>query len=96
MGVLWLLAVSAVAVTASPALPEGKESCVACNPAGVKSITSPIIGKDDLARFYEDLLNTVSGINFSRRHLFVKHEKLQQRADTGPICCKQDTEYLKD
>jgi hypothetical protein len=83
-----MIALLTAAVFASPGLKESRDVCVACDPAGVKTTAPPQLGKDDMARFYEDLLRSVSGIHFSRRGFLGQSERLQGRSDTATICCK--------
>jgi hypothetical protein len=80
-----MLVVYATVVTAASELLKGsKETCVACDPTGVKLTTPPKLGKDDMAQFYQDLLSSVGGIHFSQR----KATNLRKRADAAPICCE--------
>jgi hypothetical protein len=73
---------AATAWSSSSGQPD-KPACFACNPSGVKTTVSPIIGKDDLGRFYESLLRSVDGIHFSKSRL-----SRRARDAAAPICCE--------
>jgi hypothetical protein len=64
----------------------GRDTCAPCDPSGVRTTVAPSIGTDDLGKFYESLLISVKGIQFSQRSSLDGDTILQRRA--APICCK--------
>jgi hypothetical protein len=65
-----------------------RDDCAACNPSGVRTTIAPSIGTGDLGRFYESLLASVEGIQFSQKNLLRKDTVIQRRAQPAPICCR--------
>jgi hypothetical protein len=65
-----------------------KDNCAACDPGGVRTTVAPSIGTDDLGKFYESLLASVKGIQFSQRSLPREDTNIQRRAQPAPICCE--------
>ncbi|KAF2426176.1 hypothetical protein EJ08DRAFT_663366 [Tothia fuscella] len=82
-----LLQCSILIITAVNASSD-KGACSACDLAGIKSTIPPVIGKDDMGRFYEALLKSVVGIHFLRGSLSTGS------GGSVPLCCAQSTDGL--
>jgi hypothetical protein len=88
LAMLFLLAMyDNLGIIASTGL-QGRDNCAACDPDGVRTTIAPSIEIDNLGKFYESLLASVKGVQFSQRNLLREDTIVQRRAQPTPICCR--------